>query len=55
MSDHHCNRCHSSLKTCPTCHGKGSIHTGLLRGTRERCPNCKGLGRLCPKHGNDHG
>ena len=58
MSNDYCNKCRSQLKACPTCKGKGTTYqsSGILSGGSQKpCPNCNGLGKLCPKHGNNHG
>lgn len=56
MGDEYCRKCRSRLSTCPTCKGKGvTDQGGPLTISHKSCPNCKGTGKLCPKHGNDHG
>ncbi len=57
MSSEYCKKCQAKLVTCPTCKGKGTTYQGglLLGSSNKPCPNCKGTGKLCPKHGNNWG
>jgi len=57
MDDEYCRKCKSKLVTCPTCKGKGTTYQGSIGSgySDKPCPNCKGTGRLCPKHGYDWG
>jgi len=57
MSNEYCKKCKSKLTICPTCKGKGVVYEGsLLSGySKKPCPNCRGTGKLCPRHGYDWG
>ncbi len=56
MGENYCSKCNAKLSTCPRCKGKGTIYvSSLLSGSEKPCPNCNGTGKICPKHGNDHG
>jgi hypothetical protein len=55
MGDEYCRKCSSRLTTCPTCSGKGTTYQGGLFGSERPCPNCRGTGKLCPRHGYDWG
>lgn len=57
MSNEYCKKCRSRLTICPTCKGKGIVYEGGLLGgySKKPCPNCKGTGKLCPRHGYDWG
>jgi DnaJ-class molecular chaperone len=56
MGDQYCSKCKSRLSTCPTCKGKGTTDQGgVFTTSHKSCPNCKGTGKICPKHGHDHG
>lgn len=55
MSDY-CCKCKQHLSGCPTCKGKGMVlRSSTFTHSNEQCPNCNGTGKVCPKHGPDHG
>jgi DnaJ-class molecular chaperone len=57
MADEYCRKCKARLTTCLTCKGKGTTMQGsAFWGYSEKpCPNCKGSGKICPRHGHDWG